>query len=310
MAREEDGVRLDVCLERWLPVALDRPLLPRPIIRRLIVAGIVRVNGVVVKRPAWECRAGERIDAAIDVDRLGPLPTDGPPPASWHPQVIFEDEALIAVAKPPGLPTHATADPRRMNLYSALRQTLAGADPYLGVHHRLDVETSGVVVFTKLESANRALAAQFESRAVEKCYHALVLAEPHLPATWECDSRLALIGNRGQARMMPVATGGVRAVTRFVALKRWGTGCLVEAHPETGRKHQIRAHLAARGNPILGDERYGGARLVAGRRVPRTMLHALRIRLTHPLTGGPLEISAPYPEDFEAMIALLSGEAR
>ena len=206
-------------------------------------------------------------------------------------RILFEDDALIAVDKPPGLPTVATADPARAHLVGLVEQLLAARGgaakrETLGVHQRLDRDTSGVVLFVKDPAANASLARQFAGREVEKTYLALTARPPRLPAgRWRTED----------------AEGGKppSAVTDFTIVEAWPDAVLVEARPRTGRKHQIRIHLARSHMPILGDAAYGGDR----RDAARVMLHAARLRLRHPITGAPLSFSSPLPPDFEAQRA-------
>jgi RluA family pseudouridine synthase len=207
------------------------------------------------------------------------------------------------VAKPAGVVMHATADPRRADLFNTVRALRAL--PYLGLHHRLDVETSGVVLFTKRERANAALADQFARSEVRKVYHAIV-ARPRrdVPPRWRVENRLAMAGTGRTARMQEALTGA-HAATGFAILERLHAALMVEARPETGRKHQIRAHLAGSQLPILGDARYGGPPRAGGCVAPRVMLHAYSLSLRHPVTGSPLTISCPYPQDFTVALACL-----
>jgi RluA family pseudouridine synthase len=200
------------------------------------------------------------------------------------------------VDKPPGLATHATADPSRPHLTGLVTAHLVARGhpaPYLGVHQRLDRDTSGVVLFAKAAAANPGLARAFAGREVEKTYHALTtLPAVPAPSRWRVRGRLAPSGKR---RMVTVESGGQEAETGFHLLESHPGGLLVEAAPRTGRKHQIRVHLAEAGMPILGDEVYGSPSPQA----PRLMLHAFRLGLPHPLTGEPLVIESSHPRDFE-----------
>jgi 23S rRNA-/tRNA-specific pseudouridylate synthase len=210
--------------------------------------------------------------------------------------VVFEDAALLAVAKPAGLPTVPTASPSRPSLVGAVSAWLVsrGASPYLGVHQRLDRDTSGLVLFVRDKALNAPLARDFAARRVAKSYLALVA----------CGRGM---GPRCFVVETPIA--GQPATTEL-RITRHGAGvALVEALPKTGRKHQLRIHLAEAGMPILGDERYGHR---SGPRVPRLMLHALGLSLPHPGTRAPLSLECPPPRDFlESLEALLPrGAAR
>jgi 23S rRNA-/tRNA-specific pseudouridylate synthase len=124
---------------------------------------------------------------------------------------------------------------------------------------------------------------------------------------WVERAPLALVGAGRRARMTVVPEGGMAAETAFAIRDLMGAALIIEARPASGRKHQIRAHLAARGLPILGDVRYGGATVAGGAPVPRVMLHARALRLLHPVLGTPLDIGCPWPDDFRALVARLGG---
>ncbi len=289
------------------------------------MAGAVTIAGRPVRRPGMALEAGARLQALVDLSRLvgGSAPhergggADGAAGKTPAPiDILYRDRWLLAVSKPAGLLVHASADARRPDLFSRLRGMIdqrqgavAGpaGSPYLGLHHRLDVETSGVMLFTLDPDANEPLARAFAGHEVEKVYHAIV-ARPSGPAPgrWTERASLAVSGTGRRARMAAVATGGLAAETGFEVLRRFPAALLVEARPKSGRKHQVRAHLSARGLPILGDERYGGASHVSGVRVPRVMLHALSLRLRHPVTGVPLDLRCPYPRDFADVLLRLS----
>jgi RluA family pseudouridine synthase len=268
VASDRAGTRLDALVAAWLSDELAQPL-SKAAVRKLIVAGAIRLDGRVARVPAAVVPVGSTLRAAIDVSRLNP-PRSEAAPASVT--VLYEDEVLIAVDKPAGVPTHATADRARADLVTLVQTMLAArssADaarpPYLGVHHRLDVDTSGVVLFTKAERANQGLAQQFGHREIDKLYHAIVVRpRGRVPRAWRIENQLAPSGAGRHARMASVDAGGVSAVTDFELLDLLPVALLVEAHPRTGRKHQIRAHLAGWGAPILGDGRYGGPPLAGG----------------------------------------------
>jgi 23S rRNA pseudouridine1911/1915/1917 synthase len=297
------GRRIDDVLGEWLrtDLALD---LSRSAVRRLIVKGDVSVDGIVVRRPAWVLRGHDRVSvatpaAASDHARRA---SETKRAAGLAPAALLHvDKWLVAIDKPPGLSLHATADPGRPHLVAAVqallvREGLAIATERLAVHHRLDRDTSGVVVFGRDRGADAALARQFAGREVLKVYHALCSRPSRLPsARWVEDGTIGQ-AQGARAGHMAVVSNGLPAHTSCVVLRDLVTRALVEARPETGRKHQIRVHLAAAGLPILGDLEYAPA--ATARAAPRLMLHARSIELRHPATGERLLLESPWPPDF------------
>ena len=208
------------------------------------------------------------------------------------PYILYQDDDLVVVDKPAGLPTLVDGwQPEAPYLAGLLKQVF----PALWVVHRLDRETSGVIVFARTAEAHRALNAQFEGRLVQKDYHALVAG---LPARERIDLRMPLRANVGRKHRTVVdekegkpAHTAVRVLERFEGAL---PAALVEAQPHTGRTHQVRVHLAAAGHPLLGDALYGGPAGI----IERAALHARRLRIAHPVTLEELTFEAQYPEDF------------
>ena len=281
------AVRLDVEVpfDRWLADALSDYLgqrITRNTARRSILAGGVLVGGGIERDPDTRVRGGRsvRVNDLRVPSRPRTVPVD--------PRVLFEDDALLVLDKPAGLPTHETADPDRPSL-------TAWAERHVGrrvfVHHRLDASTSGIVIFAKRAEANAALARQFADRLISKVYVAGVraAAAASLPERLRIDEPLRIEAN-GLVRVDP---SGESATTDLKLLSRTRDGLtLLEVAPITGRKHQIRAHLAHLGIPIVGDVRYGGPRAV------RVLLHAERVKFQHPTTGVPLSVTSPRPCEF------------
>lgn len=210
-------------------------------------------------------------------------------------RVVYEDDELIAVDKPEGVPCqsvdpeHPDDLPHRLKLERGLS--------YLGTHQRLDRDTSGVILYVLDKSANRAIAEQMEGRRVDKRYVALV--EGWRGGSRRLEDQLAR-GRDGRAEVVGRKDRrGKRAVTHVEVRARRGSRALLDLRIETGRMHQIRAQLAAAGAPVMGDPLYGGAE------APRLMLHAQMLGLRHPRSGARLQIEAPAPALFEA---LLSGD--
>lgn len=208
--------------------------------------------------------------------------------------ILYQDEALLVVDKPAGLLTLVDGwNPEAPYLAGMLKAVY----PALWVVHRLDRETSGVMVFARTADAHRNLNRQFELHTVGKVYHALVSRAPD----WEEKSvKLALRPNGDRRHRTVVDTRrGKRAHTDLRVLRRSEAYTLIEAVPHTGRTHQVRAHLAAIGLPILGDELYRGE---ATEGISRAALHARSLRLAHPDHGGEMVFEAAYPQDFQQMV--------
>jgi 23S rRNA pseudouridine1911/1915/1917 synthase len=280
VVREDAMVPLDRWLATELAARLGRPV-PRGLTRKAIVSGLVQIGGQIIRDPGFMARRGP----SAYVRKLDWIPAAD---ASAALRVLFEDEWLIAVDKPAGLPTHETLDIARPSL-TALVERHVGRRVF--VHHRLDAGTSGVVLFAKALEANAGLARTFAGREVEKTYIALVQRPPiDWPTKFTLDSPIAIHKN-GTAR---VDASGLSALTHVRVLQGSRDRVLIEAKPVTGRKHQIRVHLASAGAPILGDTRYGSD----SRTAPRLMLHAEQLELDHPITGKRLTLISPRPADF------------
>lgn len=307
------GMRLDQLLGIWLPEALGQPL-SKAKARKLIVAGAVYLNGKRVRIASKEILPNARIEAFVDLQRLteGEGTARDVPFAMSPAHVLYEDEYLIAVDKPPGLPTQPTLDEARQNLFAAVKRFLAQrdgrVDPYVGLHHRLDRDTSGVVLLTKKPEANAGVAELFAGRKAQKTYWALTSApEPSLRdlrPSWSVRDFLAKAPSGGKKnRWQSVRSGGDPAHTDFRVIERFSRGLWIEAMPRTGRTHQIRVHLSEYGLPILGDATYGPKSSTA--LAPRLMLHAHRLEFEHPITGAAIRIESPMPADFSRCLEVL-----
>jgi 23S rRNA (cytosine1962-C5)-methyltransferase len=208
--------------------------------------------------------------------------------------ILFEDEDVILVDKPAGVSTHAPEPDRSDDAHSRLTEYLrarGAASTYLGIHQRLDRDTSGVLLFTRRKEANRAVAEQFEGRKIEKTYVACVTGLGKRDRG-VLEHRL-VPGQDGVMRALPKTSRvGQEAVTRFRVLDRKGDRGLLELTPETGRTHQIRVQLAAEKMPIVGDPLYGGVP------APRLLLHASELRLAHPTSKKKLVGKSPVPPAF------------
>jgi RluA family pseudouridine synthase len=300
------GRRLEDVVGEWLRAGLERPL-GRAVVRRLIMAGVVRVDGRALRAPGRSVVPGRLLQAEVDAARL-PVAAAESGTASPQPHVLYEDDVLLAVDKPAGLATVPTADPSQPSVFSRLRAWLdarKGAGAYLGVHQRLDRDTTGVVLFATDPAANAGLASAFDSGRVVKTYDALTRRpQPLPPRRWTVEQPLARIGRS----RMAVSADGADATTEFERRTVFPAGLWVRAWPKTGRTHQVRVHLASAGAAILGDAVY--APREDARRAPRVMLHAAVLELPHPVTGKALRIASPWPADFQELMADLGRRPR
>jgi 23S rRNA pseudouridine1911/1915/1917 synthase len=298
----DDGLRLDVFVAERLG------LFTRSQARARIVE--VTVNGAVA-RLARRVKTGDVVCVTW---------TDPPPPelqAEEMPLVIlFENDDVVVLDKPQGLVVHPGSGNHAGTLvngllfrYSALGAAFGGEDPRPGIVHRLDKDTSGVIIVARNPRAHEALAAQFRDRSVRKRYVAIVQGIPS-PAEGRIDARLAR-DRRDRKKFRCVQTGGRTAVTRYRVLRTWGTGraahSLVLFSPRTGRTHQLRVHARAIGMPILGDPLYGARDPLFPEAT--LMLHAASLRITLPGETEPRLFSARLPSRFRAVVKQLQSSS-
>jgi 23S rRNA pseudouridine1911/1915/1917 synthase len=210
--------------------------------------------------------------------------------------IVYEDDWVLAIDKPVGLPSSPTRDPNRDNVLAAARRYLDG---YAAIHHRLDLDTTGVMVLAKHKRANKGLARAFRERLARKTYLAVVMCPGDALRAgqgWSMENHLRRDPNlpkSAPARFIAVHAGGDYAKTRFDVVDVGPNRALIACFPETGRTHQIRAHLSECGFPIVGDEQYGGEGDAP------MFLHAWKLELPHPVTGEELELEAPVPERYQ-----------
>ena len=278
-------------------VAAARLGLSRADVQRAIADGRVLVDGR--PRPkSFALSGGERV--TIDVEGFGAIPPEGPAVP-----VRFEDDHLLVVAKPAGLPTHPTASRRTGTLVNRLvgmgEPLSSGSAPDRpGIVHRLDAGTSGLLVVAKDDRTHALLAQLFARHEVARRYLALVRGAVE-PDRFAVEAPLA----RRRGRIVVRRGGGRAAETEFQVRERMPRATLVEAAPRTGRTHQIRVHLAAVGHPVLGDSRYGGGGDDARRLgLTRPFLHAWRLGFEHPVTGQLVQLEEPLPDDLTDALGL------
>jgi len=305
--RECDGWRLDHFLKRRIG------RLSRTRIQGIIATQVTMPDG---RRP--RSSASVRAGQIIHLDRPAPNEPDVP----RHFEVLYEDADVLALDKPAGLPMHPSAKFYRNTLTTLLRERYP--DEPLQIAHRIDRETSGVLLVARTASAASWLKRAFARRAVDKSYVALVKGQP--PDGGVIDQPIKLLDSPSHVMMGPAADG-LKAVTRFRVVQRYAGHALCAAHPETGRQHQIRVHLAAIGHPIVGDKIYGAGERYFMRAcdeeasvgrisdellaifdgLPRHALHAHRLTFPHPRTRATMTIESPLPADLTAYIAALPG---
>jgi len=278
--------------------------------KRLIDGGQVRVDGVV-RKSAHLVDAGAR----LEIELLAPEPL-GAEGEALPLSVLYEDADLLAIDKPAGMVVHPAPGARRGTVVNALVHRLGelagvGRPDRPGIVHRLDRDTSGVLLVARTAAALEALARQFRARTIEKVYLAVVRGHPGA-ASGTIDRAIGR-HPRERKRMSVHSRRGRAAVTRWTALERLAGATLVRLEPETGRTHQLRVHLAALGHPIVGDRVYGARR--AGRAdtplaFPRQALHAAEIRFDHPSRGTRVVVRSGLPRDLQELLATLRQPGR
>ncbi len=301
-------------LDRYLPEAL--PGLSRVRARRLIEEGRVLLGGAPA-RPAVRLRGGETLVVEVPA---AVLPELAPEDVPLH--VLHEDPWLLVVEKPAGMVVHPAPGHSGGTLVNALLSRAGalsgiGGVARPGIVHRLDRDTSGILVVAKTDSAHHGLSAQLSSHAMERRYHGIVFGAPP-----RGDGTVTTrIGRHPVQRkkMAVLPAGGRIAVTRYRRLEAFGPFSLVEFRLETGRTHQVRVHCAHLGCPIVGDDVYGRPRKIplgkgAAARcltVSRFLLHAFHLAFRHPVSGEPLSFTVPDPPEFASFRdAVLSACAR
>ncbi len=311
---EDGGTRLDQFLVKHLPDV------SRAHVQQLIREQKVAVNGGKSKA-SLRLRGNERIELLGDIAARPPRATAEDIPLD----VVYEDDSLVVVNKPAGMMVHAGSgssdDARnRGTLVNALLHRFAslskvGGELRPGIVHRLDKDTSGLIVVAKDDMAHRKLAKQFAERKVSKTYIALVHGWPKQ----DRDTIMSSISRDRvrRTRMTTRRSGGREAVSHFRVARRfespYGRFALLEVKIDTGRTHQIRVHLSSIGHPVVGDMLYGAPRAIRDtkRKLPaaslgRNFLHAAAIELEHPLSGAPLVLSRPLPPELETFLAKLN----
>jgi 23S rRNA pseudouridine1911/1915/1917 synthase len=280
------GIRLDKFLGE------NCPELSRTHAQKLVAEGLVTVNGRVA-RASLKLNTGDKIDVTIPPEAPSHLTPEDIPL-----KIIYEDNDLMVIDKPPGLAVH----PAPGHPAHTLANAVVGHLPELaedpdesgrpGIVHRLDKDTSGLILVAKNRVAQANLSDQFKARTVAKYYQVLVKGKLK-PETGIIEANIGRDPRNRQR--MAVVTGGREARTEYRVIRYIGDYSLLEIKPETGRTHQIRVHLAAIGFPVVGDATYG----VPSPHVARQFLHAGKIKFQLPSTGEYVEFESPLPPDLE-----------
>jgi 23S rRNA pseudouridine1911/1915/1917 synthase len=295
-------------LDRALADAL--PTLSRERLKALINAGALEREGTAVRDPSAKVKGGESFSLAIPE----------PEPAHNTPQdiplnIVFEDEHLLVVDKPAGLVVHPAAGNREGTLVNALLHHCAGrlsgiggvARP--GIVHRIDKDTSGLLVVAKTDVAHEGLARQFAAHSIDRRYLAIVNGVP-MASEGKVDAPLARSAHDRKKIAIVEGSRGKRAVTHWKRLKVLKNATLVECRLETGRTHQVRVHMASIGHPLLGDPVYGRGKSVHRKLLNqldfhRQALHAAGLGFTHPVTKARLSFESALPSDMQELFTAL-----
>jgi 23S rRNA pseudouridine955/2504/2580 synthase len=289
----EDGVgqRIDNFLLRVLKGV------PKSHVYRIVRSGEVRVNSGRIK-PEHRLKAGDKV-------RVPPIRTAAPKPAVLRPlglPVVFEDEALILIDKPSGVAVHGGSGVS-FGVIESLRAERPQAK-FLELAHRLDRDTSGLLVICKKRSALVELHRMLREGEVEKVYLALAKGIPARPEFEITESLHKYVTSQGERRVA-VREGGKAAATKVKILKQGESFSLLQVRLMTGRTHQIRVHLAHAGHPVLGDDKYGDFPLnhtLEKEGVKRLFLHASSLSFSHPLSGAALAFRSPVPDEMKSFM--------
>jgi 23S rRNA pseudouridine1911/1915/1917 synthase len=295
-------------LDRALAAAV--PTLSRERLKALIRSGAVEAGGKAVRDPATKVRGEEALRVAVPE----------PKPAHNEPQdiplsIVFEDEHLLIVDKPAGLVVHPAAGNLDGTLVNALLHHCAGklsgiggvARP--GIVHRIDKDTSGLLVVAKTDVAHEGLAKQFAAHSIDRRYLAIVNGAPKA-AEGTVDAALARSPTNRKKIAIVEGKRGKRAVTHWKRLKILAGAALVECRLETGRTHQVRVHMASIGHPLVGDPVYGASgkthgKLLKALQFHRQALHAAELGFTHPVSKSRLSFASPMPPDMQELMRAL-----
>ena len=293
---EVEGIRLD----KW--ISEQRPEISRTRAQRLIEGGFVTINGIIA-RASLRVTPGDEIVVVLPPPPVSRLNAENIPI-----KILYEDEDLLVIDKPPGLTVHPAPGHPEHTLVNAILSHLPQLDTgdrqRPGIVHRLDKDTSGLILVAKTPAALQNLTEQFKKREVSKVYVALVKGRV-TPDTGIIDAPIGRDRSHRERMSIADASHGRQARTSYRVLKHIGNYTLLEAKPETGRTHQIRVHLAAIGHPVVGDRTYGTETTFVGRQ----FLHAHRLECRLPTTGRIVEFESELPEDLTLALKKITSAA-
>ncbi len=288
------GMRLDLFLKEHMPNCSRKQA------KRLLDGGLVRVNGRKTVIASWELQSGDKIEVAEDSDT-------GVDVAKYFLKVVFEDNFLLIVEKDAGIACETSPldlKPSLVQIVNAYlkKQNPGIVKPYLGLIHRLDKETSGLMVYSKKPVANR-ISKQFKDHTIQRRYHAVVHGQVDRE-NGAISTYLDKVDQPGGAKMMVVkrTPDAKKAETLFRVIERYSQASLLELIPKTGRTHQLRVHLAHLGHPIVGDKLYGNKNRVAGLNMKRQALHASVLGFVHPASGKKHKFESDLPKDLRQLV--------
>lgn len=301
---EMAGWRLDRALAALLPTY------SRERLKALISSGQVVSDGQLSRDPSAKAKEGTSFSVAV------PAPTPAHNEAQDIPiEIVFEDDHLLVVDKPAGMVVHPAAGNYDGTMVNALlhhcngRLSGIGGVARPGIVHRIDKDTSGLLVVAKTDPAHEGLAAQFANHSIERRYSAIVAGLPKT-GSGTVDANLAR-STADRKKIAIVSVGrGKRAVTHWRLVETLKQAALMECQLETGRTHQVRVHMASVGHPLLGDPVYGRSRaehrdVLRRLEFERQALHAARLGFVHPVTGGALTFDSPIPSDMQRLLSCL-----
>ena len=311
VAGDQAGTRLD----KWLAGAVAD--LSRERLKTLIKQGRVRADGETITDPSYGVKPGQTFDVDVP-EPISPIPK----PQEIPLVIAYEDEAVIVVNKPAGLVVHPAPGNPDNTLVNALihhcGNSLSGIGGVRrpGIVHRLDKDTSGLMIAAKTDAAHQALAADFAARRIDRTYLALVWGVP-TPSAGKIEGNIGR-SPKNRRKMAIVSRGGREALTRYKVQERFGDAVsLVQCKLATGRTHQIRVHMTHIGHPIVGDATYGRAPARKLRSLPmdaaqaisdanRQLLHAATLGFRHPSTEAVMSFDSDLPVEFETIITKLN----